>query len=70
MWPGPCSLCQPRTGGQPQLVGIPHIREQRGNETSEARERGGGRWCVGGVKSTSEKQPGRQDEALRRFFFY
>lgn len=41
MWPGPWSLCQPRTGGQPLvLVGIPHTREKV--RLSEARERGGG----------------------------
>lgn len=49
MWPGPWSLCQQRTGGQPQLVGIPHTREGQ----KKARERGGGgMWrglCVDGV---------------------
>lgn len=42
MWPGPWSLCQQRTGGQPQLVGIPQTRE--GERQKKARESSGG--CV------------------------
>lgn len=48
MWPGPWSLCQLRTGGQPRLVGIPpphtHIHTQhRGSETEWGE---GQRWVV------------------------
>lgn len=38
MWPGPWSLCQPRTGGQPRLVGIPRTPEREGNSVRQGRE--------------------------------